>query len=327
MEINESIFFPIWEEGEKYDYPMAFDFRPGVHAYIHEEDEAARAVVMVPGGAYKLVSPTESWSVGRKYYEAGYNVFIVRYTTNLFKTDPLYDLPPRELAKAISIIRREHVRYKTDPGKITVLGFSAGAHLAASLLVHHNDVGSDARPDAGILAYPVITAMEGAHKESFQALLGMDIYERKDEEAARLLRYYSLENWVDEDTPPVFLWHTVTDELVPCANSIIFEEKLRQKGIMHALHLYSQGPHGLSSADEEWADRVSEDTWCIEQVKEAYEGVAKTKPGVSKAMILDAKVCYEDHVTKERGDRMPYKEVSAWIRDSMAFLDNVFDRK
>ena len=58
--------------------------------------------------------------------------------------------------------------------------FSAGGHLCASLCVHYKDIDDcrpeyDAvsnRPDAAILAYPVINSGKYANRESFLALLG-----------------------------------------------------------------------------------------------------------------------------------------------------------
>ncbi len=60
----------------------------------------------------------------------------------------------------------------------------------------------------------------------------------------------SLENQVTSDTPPTFLWHTVTDEHVPVANSLMFASALSQHNISYEMHIYPKGRHGLCLASE-----------------------------------------------------------------------------
>ncbi len=54
------------------------------------------------------------------------------------------------------------------------------------------------------------------HQGSFRNLLGAD----EANEAAR--RLVSLEYQVGSHTPPVFLWHTSTDDAVPVKNSYLW---------------------------------------------------------------------------------------------------------
>ena len=324
----------IWKD-EEYSYPHAFGFRPGMHAYLHPEDEGGSRPVMivVPGGAYKNVCPSESWSVGHKFHDAGYNVFILSYTTNYFLKAPLMDLPRRELARAVRLIRSRADELHCDPGRIALCGFSAGGHLVGSLLVHHKDTRDpdeeldriSARPDAVILSYPVICSGSLGHRESIQALLGRDIYDRDDEESRRLLEYNSLEKWVEADTAPVFLWHTVTDELVPVENSIIFEAALREKGVPHAMHLYSEGQHGLSSADEEWILRRSDDLWCTDQTGRLLDAVRRGEISVTEEEFREAEENYLDYVNRGPMPRKGSEEVSNWCAEAIAFLHHIWE--
>ena len=129
----------------------------------------------------------------------------------------------------------------THPGlPVYVCGFSAGAHLAATLGVHGHALGLEV-PDALILCYPVITADERwCSDESFRNLVG---------EGER--EFFSLEKYVSPDTPPVFLWHTAADEEVPVENSLLFAAALSAAGVPFELHVYPFGPHGLSLATKE----------------------------------------------------------------------------
>ena len=69
------------------------------------------------------------------------------------------------------------------------------------------------------------------------------------------LDYMSLENHVTKDTPPCFLWQTVTDQTVPVENSYLFAQACAQAGVPFAQHVFSEGIHGLSVATEEWLEQ------------------------------------------------------------------------
>ena len=244
----------LWQSGE-YTYPMAFGFVPNLHTYVHDEDERYRpAIVIVPGGAYSSVSPTEGEIVALEFYHKGYNAFVLSYTTDLTLSAPLKTQPLRDLSRAIRMIRKEADRYHIISDQIAVCGFSAGGHLCGSLAVHYEDVrDADARytaisnrPDAAILCYPLITSGDKGHNMCIVALFGKDA---SDDE----LEYISLEKHVKETTPPIFIWHTATDQMVPVENSFLFTEACKAKGIPYEQHIFSSGPHGLSLANEQWA--------------------------------------------------------------------------
>ena len=65
---------------------------------------------------------------------------------------------------------------------------------------------------------------------------------------------FSLENLVSPDMPRTFLWHTLTDETVPVENSLLLEKSLRRAGVLHEMHLFPHGVHGLALADMETSD-------------------------------------------------------------------------
>ena len=277
---KESIL--LWEKGE-YDYPMALDFVPKMMTYLHEEDDAVRPCMsVVPGGAYCFVSPSEAELPAKRFYDMGYNAFVVTYTVNCICNAPLFDQPMKDLSRAIRYVRANSEGLRIDPGRVVVCGFSAGGHLCGSVCVHYQDV-TDAnpvysafsnRPDAAILSYPVITSGEYAHRGSFDALLGFDADPEK-------LAYYSLEKQVHDHVPPCFLWQTVNDETVPVENSILFAAALREKSIPHALHVFSEGQHGLSTADEAFSNAYFGEPYTMQQTVTVTEAVRSGKVKVS----------------------------------------------
>ena len=304
----------------EYDFPMSFGFVPDLVPYVHEDAMRRPGVIVVPGGGYNFVSPTEGETVALKFYEKGYNAFVFSYTTNPLMTMPLQRQPMKELSRAIRFLRAGAGDFHLDPDAVILCGFSAGAHLCGSVLVHPEDVPEEnipyrdypARPDAAILAYPVITSGEYAHRGSFRALLGADIYEREDDEAKEMLRYFSLEEQVKEDTPPCFLWQTVTDESVPVQNSLLFAESLLNKKVPFALHLFSEGIHGLSTADEDWAEGRVGDEHCFRQTmylaKAVKDGQVPMPEGGGTEFFRQF---LEDGVRNFKRD-LPSREVRIW---------------
>lgn len=250
MKIN---IIKLWEK-EEYIYPFAGEFVPNIVTYLHEDDEARPAILVVPGGGYASVCPYEGEMVAKHFYHAGYQAFVLTYTTNTFQLEPLKKQPLKDISRAVRYIRKYSADLYVNEKQIICCGFSAGAHLTGSLAVHYQDkelasepyVEVSNRPDAVVLCYPVITSGEKAHRESFELLLGKEASEEE-------LRWASLEKQVTEDTPPAFLWQTFTDELVPVDNSILYTRACREKGVPCELHLFMEGKHGMSLANKDYA--------------------------------------------------------------------------
>ena len=51
--------------------------------------------------------------------------------------------------------------------------------------------------------------------------------------------------------PPVFIWHTLTDQSVPIQNTLMFTETLVKNQVSVEAHIFPEGLHGLSLANEE----------------------------------------------------------------------------
>ncbi len=230
-----------------------------IHELSPEITKSPRpAIVIFPGGGYGFTSDREAEPIAAAYFAQGYNCFIVRYVTgeNAAVINPLYDA-----AAAIAFVRTNAEKYCIDVNRVTVVGFSAGGHLAGFISTqwHRKEIsdklGIDnalCKPNAAILSYPVITQNVPTHKESFDNLLGV---ERSDE----LNHIGNLDENVDERTCPCFIWSTVTDEVVPVDNSMAFANALIKKGVSCELHIFPMGLHGLSRATAETApDRATE---------------------------------------------------------------------
>ncbi len=215
---------------------------------------AARGAVMVlPGGGYAHLAEHEGAPVAERLAEAGFDAAVLRY-----RLGNAGHRHPAMVQDAVLGLQKMCERFG-GAGKVRtgVLGFSAGGHLASSLLVHGRRFAETqdkpCQPDAAVLCYPVID-LQGetlVHQGSREQLLGPD-------PSAELKRLMSTHLHVDERSPPTFLWHTADDGPVPVAHSLRFAKACRAAGVATESHIYESGPHGLGLAEgtmaEGWFD-------------------------------------------------------------------------
>ncbi len=211
-------------------------------------NEKRKAILVIPGGGYHFCSDREAEPVAISYIAAGFNAFVLRYSVT-GQGDATWPAPLIDASSAMKYIRDHAEEYHIDPDYVFVVGFSAGGHLAASLGTLWDDktvcefLNIDQgynKPTGMILAYPVISSGEYAHRGSFDNILR----EKKDDPEA--LRAVSLEYQVSEKTVPAFIWTTAEDTLVPPQNSILFANALADNDIPFEMHLYPHGGHGAS---------------------------------------------------------------------------------
>lgn len=213
------------------------------------------AVLILPGGGFLRTSNRESEPIAMKFASEGFHAFVLRYSLAP-STHPTQLL---EAALAMNLIRKNAEEWHINPQNVAIIGFSAGGHVAANLTTHVSDEIEEAngykadevRPNALMLAYPVISAGIYAHKPTFDRLFG----NVSEDEREKLVEDLSLEKHVDSKTPPVFIWQTVTDQTVPVENSIMFIDACVKAGVNVEAHLFPKGPHGLALAVEQTAKR------------------------------------------------------------------------
>ena len=310
----------IWDKSE-YSYRASYGFMPNIRTFVHEDDEKRTSFLVIPGGGYCVVTPHEGELIAKKFYDLGFNTFVLTYTTDITMSVPLKKQPLYDAARAVRLIRNMY-----PESKLVVCGFSAGGHVAGSLITHYDEISDEkypdisARPDAAVFGYSVITTGEFTHHWSIVALLGDDATE--DE-----LNYFSVEKNIKSDTPPCFIWQTATDDLVPVENSYLLARALKEKGVKFAHYVFPEGHHGLSLPNDDFFTGKAGGEYTMEQVNLAIENVRKgTTVDVSEERRAELIAQFDAPPMSFEGIEIPsFKDILMWPDLAVDFLGRVLD--
>lgn len=202
-------------------------------------------MLICPGGGYGGVSPREGAPISLNFVSEGYQVFVLRYSVK----PHCFPQQLREVAAAMEIISDHAEEWECDINNVSIMGFSAGGHLAAQYSNRYNcpevrELFPDSKPvHRSILCYPVITADPNyRHNGSITHFVGHETTDPFEKGCG-------CEHLVTENTPPTFLWHTAEDTCVPVENSLIYAKALRDHKVPFELHIYPYGYHGLATVD------------------------------------------------------------------------------
>lgn len=229
-------------------------------AFLPSEGENLPALLILPGGAYFALSDREGASVAEYFAGRGFASFVLRYSTlhpSFDKADtPInphtrFPEPLQQTAFAIKLLRDGADRFRLNKNRISLMGFSAGGHLAANYCNYwtREDIwGSvcsdreEVRPNASILCYPAVNL------SSTSATMNLAVFGPMESYPAYLLEPYCAAKNIDRCTPPTFIWHNATDKMVNVSQSYEMACALAEEGIIHELHVFSEGDHatGLS---------------------------------------------------------------------------------
>lgn len=196
------------------------------------------AVVLCPGGGYHHKG---KWYEGYWwfpfFYRQGFTVAMLEYRL----PNQNHHVPMVDGAEAIQLMRARAGEWNYNENNVGVMGFSAGGHLASTLMVSDRD---SIRPDFGILFYPVISMKkELTHQGSHDHLLG-------ENASVELENQYSNELHVSAQTPPACIVVCSDDNVVNPQNAIRFQKEMLTNNRPVELHVYPSGGHG-------WGYRLS----------------------------------------------------------------------
>lgn len=265
---QQPIEIPIWPEeipnsngltGEQENLDggrVANVTHPAMYVYPAAEPNG-KAIIMCPGGGYaRLAMNHEGHDMASWFNTQGITYIVLKYRM----PNGHHEVPLTDAEQAIRLVRQHASKWNVNPKCIGIMGASAGGHLAASLATLYSS--EETRPDFQILLYPVITMTEQTHGGSKLNLLGKN-------PAEDLIHNYSLEEQINNQTPPAFIILSADDKSVPPTNSLNYYSALLKHQVPASLHVYPIGGHGWGFRDafsykRQWTGELEK--WLHEEV-------------------------------------------------------------
>jgi acetyl esterase/lipase len=205
------------------------------------------AVIVCPGGGYvRLAMDIEGTEVCEWLNSIGVTGILLKYRVPRREGIPQHVPPVQDAQRALGLMRQRAPEFGIDPQRIGILGFSAGAHVAAVLSTHQ-----DAR------LYPAIDAAdELSCRPDFAMLIYPGYFRAKD---------YGINAEVavtTGKTPPTFL-AMAQDDPVHVENAVYYYLALKNAEVPAEMHLYPTGGHGFglrrtAAMVTTWNDRATE---------------------------------------------------------------------
>lgn len=222
---------------------------PTLTVYPADPARATGAAVLVcPGGGYvRLAMDLEGKEVCDWLNSIGVTGILLKYRVPRREGVPQWQPPVQDAQRAMGLIRQHAQAWAIDPRRLGIIGFSAGAHVAAVLSAHQetrlyqplDDADAlSCRPDFTMLVYP------GYFTGKQRGTIAPEVAVARDK------------------TPPTLIVQT-EDDPVHVENALWYFEALKQAGVPAEMHLYPTGGHGYGlrrTSDEvtTWPDRAAD---------------------------------------------------------------------
>src|SRR5271155_346562 len=202
---------------------------PTLTLYAPKGKNTGVGIVVFPGGGYKILAiDLEGTEVCEWLNSAGINCILIKYRVPDTGPYPKSSAALQDAQRAVGIVRSHAAEWHIDPKRVGVLGFSAGAHLAAALSTHfdqrlYNPIDAadklSCRPDFAVIVYPGYLALA---EQNFAP--NPDIH-------------------VTDKTPPSFIVQA-EDDTVHVENATVYFLALKNAKVPAELHIHAEGGHG-----------------------------------------------------------------------------------
>lgn len=217
--------------------------------YVAPKCATGAALIAIPGGGYHHMAwDKEGLDIARWFAARGVASFALAYRLTQEGWANGLDAPLADAQRAVRLIRNRAAELDIDPGRIAVVGFSAGGHLTANLAAQFDratyiprDAADrmSARPDLAAPIYPAVMLERlAAAMPAGQRLFGAPM-------SAQTLALHSPDQQARNDAPPHFLVHAEDDPLVGAEHSLALRGVLSAKKVPVETHLFAKGGHGF----------------------------------------------------------------------------------
>lgn len=190
------------------------------------------AVLVFPGGSYRVLDiDKEGTEICGWLNSIGITGVLLKYRVPNSGPYPTSSAAFEDGQRAIGLVRQHAGEWGIDPQRVGVLGFSAGAHLAAVL--------------SNLCEKRIYPTVDAADEISCKPNFAMILYPGWLQAPNHpLVPNPSIP--IDPAGPPAFIVQAENDNVAHVESSITYFEALKNAGIPAELHLYAEGGHGFA---------------------------------------------------------------------------------
>lgn len=201
-----------------------------------------KSLVLIHGGGWTSGSKSDfiGYIDSLKARLPHYAIFNINY--RLVNGGNLFPAQEEDVKAAIDFIVNHVDEYSISKDKISLLGFSAGAHLAL-LQAYKNP---SPRINA-VIDYFGPTDLVAMYQKPWHPLVPMAlqmITGQSPETGRSIFEASSPALFVSRQSPPTLILHGGKDVVVNVSQSRLLAQKLENLGVAHELHLYPKEGHG-----------------------------------------------------------------------------------
>jgi acetyl esterase/lipase len=214
------------------------------------------AVVLIHGGGWAKGDKAEyrqrqtaEWLASEGYAVLSVNYLLSKFAGEILKSQPTRSCWPECLhdCRAALLMAGERAKlWNIDPNRISLLGFSAGAHLALLTAVTNGHPELDRH--GGKATAACVLAFYGIY--DLHPLASRWCFGEPAENPQQLQRQASPVSYLHANVPPVFLAHGESDKTVPVQQTSLLAEKLAELKVPHDVILLPKAPHGFRITSE-----------------------------------------------------------------------------
>jgi len=233
---TDSVVLHLWENGapgfesrknepEKGDLYISNVHNPSITVYLPDKAKATGAAVLImPGGGHRmLVMNSEGREPAKFFNKLGIAAIVLKYRLARDTISP-YTLDvhaPQDALRAMRLIRSKAASWGIDPGRIGMMGFSAGGEVVD------------------------MTAFRSEPGKAGAA----DVIERQSAKPNFIILVYpgplGVPTTITADAPPAFL--VAANEDVCCSPPLVsLLQQYRKAGVPVELHVFSHGNHAFN---------------------------------------------------------------------------------
>jgi acetyl esterase/lipase len=212
---------------------ISYVAEPSVTIFRAPADKAnGCSIVICPGGGYNILAwPKEGTELAEWFNSFGVTAAVLKYRVPRRDPERPHWEPLQDAQRAIRVVRMNAREWGVDPGRIGILGFSAGGHLAVMAGTQYSERTYDPidDPDSFLSARPDFLC------PIYAAYLGND-YADDRAEIGKLVE-------ITPSTPPTFLAVTLDDRYRGVQAGLLLAE-FKKHGVSAEAHIYAEGGHG-----------------------------------------------------------------------------------